>query len=80
MVQNHLCKKDLQETFLEYDLLSVAKKWLQPYPNGALPNITVRSGIIKSLQGLPIETGHLRRSGLGLVVMGLWKSDQVSSQ
>ncbi|CAM9661520.1 unnamed protein product, partial [Discosporangium mesarthrocarpum] len=71
LVKSTLAKKDLQESFLEFDLLGVVKRWLQPYPNGSLPNITVRKDMLAMVSLLPVQIDHLRRSGLGRVVMGL---------
>ncbi|CAM9707379.1 unnamed protein product [Ectocarpus fasciculatus] len=66
-----LAKKELQETFLEFDLLGVLKRWLQPYSNGQLPNLTVRRDVLELIDKLPVQVDHLKRSGIGKVVMGL---------
>ncbi|CAN0193561.1 unnamed protein product [Ectocarpus sp. 6 AP-2014] len=71
VVKATLAKKELQETFLEFDLLGVLKRWLQPYSNGQLPNLTVRTDILKLIENLPVQVDHLKRSGIGKVVMGL---------
>ncbi|CAN0262515.1 unnamed protein product [Scytosiphon promiscuus] len=75
-VKATLAKKELQETFLEFDLLGVVKRWLQPYSNGQLPNLTIRKEMLALVLMLPVQVDHLKRSGIGKVVMGLLNSKQ----
>uniref|UniRef100_A0A7R9YA66 TFIIS N-terminal domain-containing protein n=1 Tax=Pinguiococcus pyrenoidosus TaxID=172671 RepID=A0A7R9YA66_9STRA len=74
-VVNTLQKKDLHNLLLDYDLLREMAKWIQPLDGTKrqLPNETVRTTLIQRLHDLPIEIDHLKRSGMGKVVMGLYK-------
>lgn len=61
-------KKVLHEKILENDVLEAVKLWLEPYADGTLPSINLRKSLLSILDKLPIETHHLRESGLGKVV------------
>lgn len=55
------------------------KAWVDPMPDGTLPNSTIRTAILKVLDELPIDCSledrkaQLKRSGLGKTVMFLAK-------
>ncbi|GLE02372.1 hypothetical protein PINS_up011210 [Pythium insidiosum] len=68
-----LRKHQLQPTFLDFDLLSFIKKWIQPLDDGTLPNLGVRTKLLHMVARLPVMKEHLKRSGFGKVVMMLWK-------
>ncbi|KXZ47063.1 hypothetical protein GPECTOR_38g300 [Gonium pectorale] len=74
-----LAQRKYHESFLQQGGLGVLKGWLEPYFDGTLPNVRVRSAILKGLQTLPIDTSHedhkemLRKSQLGKNVMFLFK-------
>ncbi len=70
-VQRALSKQNLIETLLEFDLLAVLKRWIQPYRNGALPSVTVRSAVYSFLLAIPAQLDHLKRSGVGIAVLRL---------
>lgn len=63
----------------------VLKAWIDPMPDGTLPNSTIRSAILKLLDELPIDCAledrkaQLKRSGLGRTIMFLAKVSGVSS-
>jgi transcription factor SPN1 len=40
-------KRQLQQEFLDRGVLSSLKNWLEPLPDGSLPNINIRTGILK---------------------------------
>ncbi|XP_039067489.1 protein IWS1 homolog 2-like [Hibiscus syriacus] len=40
-----LSEKHLQQEFLDHGILSLFKNWLQPLPDGSLPNATLRASI-----------------------------------
>ncbi|KAH8936018.1 hypothetical protein BDL97_17G061700 [Sphagnum fallax] len=42
-------KRQLQQEFLDRGVLSSLKNWLEPLPDGSLPNINIRTGILKLL-------------------------------
>lgn len=50
----------------------------QPYANGQLPNLTIRTEMLALMLMLPVQVDHLKRSGIGKVVMGLINSKEVS--
>lgn len=82
---NVLSKRQLQQEFLDRGVLSVLKNWLEPLPDGSLPNMTIRSALLKLLTELPIDVEvderreQLKKSGLGKVIMFLSKSDEEGS-
>ncbi|CAH9086087.1 unnamed protein product [Cuscuta epithymum] len=77
-----LAKKQLQQEFLDHGVLTLLKNWLEPLPDGSLPNINIRAAILKILTDYPIDLEQydrkeqLKRSGLGKVIMFLSKSDE----
>ncbi|XP_057448682.1 protein IWS1 homolog 1-like [Lotus japonicus] len=77
-----LSKKQLQLEFLDHGVLTLLKNWLEPLPDGSLPNINIRTAILKILNDFPIDLEQidrreqLKRSGLGKVIMFLSKSDE----
>ncbi|OAY74538.1 Protein IWS [Ananas comosus] len=44
-----LSKKKLQQEFLDHGVLTLLKNWLEPLPDGSLPNMNIRSAILKLL-------------------------------
>jgi transcription factor SPN1 len=60
-------------------VLGVLKGWLEPMPDGSLPNSKVRAGVLQMLVSLKINTHDeeqrdwLKRSGVGKLVMLLTK-------
>ncbi|KAJ3693697.1 hypothetical protein LUZ60_009177 [Juncus effusus] len=77
-----LSKKKLQQEFLDHGVLTLLRIWLEPLPDGSLPNMNIRSAILKLLSDYPIDLEiderreQLKKSGLGKVIMFLWKSDE----
>ncbi|KAK1272124.1 hypothetical protein QJS04_geneDACA021602 [Acorus gramineus] len=77
-----LSKKQLYHEFLDHGVLTLLKNWLEPLPDGSLPNINIRETILKILTDLPIDLEQydrreqLKKSGLGKVVMFLSRSDE----
>ncbi|KAF3775724.1 IWS1-like protein [Nymphaea thermarum] len=82
MLTEVLSKRQLQQEFLDRGVLSVLKNWLEPLPNGCLPNINVRTALLNILIDLPIDVEQhdrkeqLKRSGLGKVIMFLSRSEE----
>lgn len=72
-----LQKRQLQMEFLDRGVLSSLKNWLEPLPDGSLPNMNIRTTLLKLLTDLPIDVElferreQLKKSGLGKVVMFL---------
>ncbi|PPD81574.1 hypothetical protein GOBAR_DD21514 [Gossypium barbadense] len=77
-----LSKKQLQPEFLDHGVLTLLKNWLEPLPDGSLPNINIRAAILQILSDFPIDLEQhdrreqLKKSGLGKVIMFLSKSDE----
>ncbi|KAK7252518.1 hypothetical protein RIF29_36513 [Crotalaria pallida] len=77
-----LSKKQLQLEFLDHGVLTLLKNWLEPLPDGSLPNINIRTAILQILNDFPIDLEQydrreqLKKSGLGKVIMFLSKSDE----
>ncbi|PIA60351.1 hypothetical protein AQUCO_00300093v1 [Aquilegia coerulea] len=77
-----LSKRQLQMEFLDHGVLGVLKTWLEPLPDGSLPNISIRTAILKILTDYPIDLEQydrrelLKKSGLGKVIMFLSRSDE----
>ncbi|KAG1365789.1 putative protein IWS1 [Cocos nucifera] len=44
-----LSKKKLQQEFLDHGVLTLLKNWLEPLPDGSLPNMNIRTAILKLL-------------------------------
>lgn len=53
---------------LDNEVLISVRRWLEPLPNRTLPSPNIRKAILEILKTLPIETVHLRESGLGKIV------------
>lgn len=72
-----LQKRQLQMEFLDRGVLTSLKDWLEPLPDGSLPNMNIRTTLLKLLTDLPIDVEQferreqLKKSGLGKVVMFL---------
>ncbi|CAK9173460.1 unnamed protein product [Ilex paraguariensis] len=77
-----LSKKQLQQEFLDHGVLALLKTWLEPLPDGSLPNINIRAAVLKILTDFPIDLEQydrreqLKKSGIGKVIMFLSKSDE----
>lgn len=54
---------------MDNQVLDVIKKWLEPNIRGHLSVPSIRKRLLEILQSLPIETVHLRESGVGRIVM-----------
>ncbi|KAK8999159.1 hypothetical protein V6N11_070336 [Hibiscus sabdariffa] len=83
LLTDFLSKKHLQQEFLDRGVLSMFKIWLEPLPDGSLPNATVRAWLLNLLtHTFPIDINRedrreqLKKSGLGKVIRFLSKSDE----
>lgn len=71
-VLRHLHKADLQMTFLDLGVLNILKEWISPLPDGSLPHLQIREGLLKVLAEFPPMDGRaLKMSGIGKAVMYL---------
>ncbi|CAN1233453.1 Protein IWS1 homolog 1, partial [Linum perenne] len=75
-------RKQLQQEFIDHGVLTLLKNWLEPLPDGSLPNINIRAAMLRILTDLPLDLEQydrreqLKKSGLGKVIMFLSKSDE----
>ncbi|KAG7546965.1 Transcription factor IIS N-terminal [Arabidopsis suecica] len=82
LLNETLSKKPLQAEFLDHGVLNLLKNWLEPLPDGSLPNINIRTAILMILNDFRIDLDQdcrkeqLIKSGLGKVIMFLSKSDE----
>ncbi|KAK8662128.1 hypothetical protein V6N13_091716 [Hibiscus sabdariffa] len=83
LLTDFLSKKHLQQEFRDRGVLSLFKIWLEPLPDGSLPNATLRASLLNILThtfsiDVSSEGGReqLKRSGLRKVIMFLSKSDE----
>ncbi|KAL0304914.1 UNVERIFIED_CONTAM: protein IWS11 [Sesamum angustifolium] len=74
--------EQLHQEFLDHGGLTLLKNWLEPLPDGSLPDINIRTAVLKILNDFPIDLQHsdrrglLKRSGLGKVIMFLSMSTE----
>ncbi|KAK8999222.1 hypothetical protein V6N11_070398 [Hibiscus sabdariffa] len=73
LLTDFLSKKHLQQEFMDRGVLSLFKIWLEPLPDGSLPNATVRAWLLNLLtHTFPIDVSRenrreqLKKSGLDL--------------
>lgn len=78
-VSDMLTKKHMQEVLLDNQVLSCIKRWLEPNPRGHFAVHSIRKRLLELLQTLPIETVHLRESGLGKIVMFYYSRKEESA-
>lgn len=75
-VLDMLARRDIQRLLLDFDLLSICKRWIQPLPNGSLGNLTVRQQLLDAVGKMNGDNGvtpyDLKRSEFGKVVMALY--------
>jgi transcription factor SPN1 len=73
----HNCKSSLQLELIRCGVLASLKKWLEPLPDGSLPNTQVRNTVLQILVAFPINLEEdmvmqkLKASGLGNAIMFL---------
>lgn len=61
--------RDMHDYFLDGGILEAVRIWLEPFPDGSLPNMNIREQLLGALLSLPIEKDHLKESGIGKIVM-----------
>lgn len=78
-VEDILARTFMHRQFLDAGLMGAIRDWLYPLPDGSLPNIRLRTSLLRILDTLPIDTHHehrkeqLKRSKLGEMVMFYYK-------
>ncbi|KAL8490240.1 hypothetical protein ACS0TY_025955 [Phlomoides rotata] len=82
LLSDILSKKQLQPEFLDHGVLNALKTWLEPLPDGSLPNINIRAAVFQTLNDLPIDLEQyerkeqLKKSGIGRAIMFYYKWDE----
>jgi len=77
--QEALSIQKMHEYLMVGGILGVLKGWLEPMPDGSLPNTRVRGGVLSMLESLRINCANedhkeqLKKSGVGRLVMFLSK-------
>ncbi|KAL5973344.1 hypothetical protein ACLOJK_029994 [Asimina triloba] len=75
-----LSKKQLQQEFLDHGVLHTLKNWLEPLPDGSLPNMNVRTAILKILTDERTTEKEWPREGVAYlmehVIMFLSRTDE----
>lgn len=85
-VEEVLDKTTLHEDLLEAGLLNVVKMWLEPLSDGSIPNVNVRTTLLRCLKKLPINVEmfdrreQLKNSGLGKIIMFFYKLPEETLQ
>ncbi|XP_017980147.1 PREDICTED: protein IWS1 homolog [Theobroma cacao] len=75
-------KKSFQLQFLDHGILTLLKNWLEPLPDGSLPNANIRGAVLNILADFPIDLEQhyrreqFKRSGLGRAIMFLSKYEE----
>lgn len=81
-MEGFLAQRKYHEMFIARGGLGLLKGWLEPYPDGSLPNVRVRTAVLRVLSSLPVDTRMedmkelLKRSQLGRNVMFLYKCSE----
>jgi len=70
-VTEFMRKRQYHETMIDNGFLSTLARWLKPTPDGSLVSLTVRTGLLKSLQLIEADDtliGALRSSKIGVYI------------
>jgi len=73
-------RSNLYGQFLENNILSAIKRWLEPLSDGSLPSLDIQTEMMNTLSKMPIETDHLRESGIGKIIAFYTKCERVESK
>lgn len=78
-VELMVMKVSHREQLLDNMLLAIIKAWLDPMPDGALPNVEIRTSLLTILSNLRVDNDWVERlessQGLGRVVHYLSRND-----
>ncbi|KAI3637097.1 hypothetical protein MIR68_004803 [Amoeboaphelidium protococcarum] len=76
IVQDLLSKTFLYEQILDHEMLECLRIWLEPLPDGSLPNYKIKESIFDILVKLPVSTDQVRDSRIGRIVAFYAKNDR----
>jgi hypothetical protein len=63
-----LCRKNLQQEFLDHGILTLLKNWLEPLPDGSMPNMNIRTAVLKLLSDVGEIFFSILKCGITLFV------------
>lgn len=72
-VVQSLQRKDMEELMLDNGILDAMRLWLEPFDDGTLPSVDLKLTLLDLLATMDIDTDHLRESGIGRVIMFMYK-------
>lgn len=79
-VLDMLARRDMMRLLLDFEILTICKRWVQPLPNGSLGNVTVRQQLLDAIGKMTgdsgVTAGDLKRSEFGKVVITLYMHKQ----
>jgi len=64
---------DIDRPIVNKSFLKACHSWLQPLPDGTLPSLKIREGILKNLHKLEVDSTVLIESQIGIAVHTLFK-------
>lgn len=62
-------RKHMHDYLLDCGILSAVRLCMEPMSNRSLPAVNLRKTLLEVLKSLPIDTDHLRESGIGRIVL-----------
>jgi len=68
-------QRALRQTLLDYDALDLVREWLTSN-QGVPPMLAIRTALLDAMSELPAQPEHLKRSGIGRVVMKMANNKQ----
>ncbi|KAJ1611329.1 iwsip-like protein [Cryptosporidium canis] len=75
---DEVCKRvsmnNLSSYFISEGVLDVLSQWISPFNDGTLPNLSIRTKILKLINNIPLGEEELTSTDLGKVLCRLWKS------
>ncbi|KAK6590741.1 iwsip-like protein [Cryptosporidium xiaoi] len=60
--------------FISEGIVDVLCRWLKPFSDGTLPNLSIRSSILKLICNMPLTEEDIISTEIGKVVCELWKN------
>ncbi|KAB5521625.1 hypothetical protein DKX38_025944 [Salix brachista] len=70
-----LSKKQLQQEFIDHGVLTLLKNWLEPLPDGSLPNINIRAAILRILTDIDVVEWKGDIFAIGVTEKDMTKDD-----
>jgi len=72
-IDQQLDREEIDRPIANENFLKACKRWLDPHPDGSLPNLKIRESIIKNLFKLEVDQTVLINSRIGQAIMLLSK-------